>query len=230
VCLRKVFSHEVRNILQFKSHKGVASDGKARYILPPEGQPTNLPRYLGGKPTDDPEHGRKSPDDTKYWDEGWYLWKTNSFLGVYNTIAQMPNNLDVQDQQEAAKRAKRKLRKEYEEFRKSGQTPTQDNKWLGPIIPPNLGPDPSSDSLLIPLPLDTGPLLEPILNLLSPTRHSIQLLNDNWTEGNFQKFGLRMWERTLTGDPLTLASRACGFAYEQWKNKGKADEDDKEET
>ncbi|KAJ7502922.1 hypothetical protein B0H11DRAFT_1986997 [Mycena galericulata] len=229
ICLRKVFSHEVRNILQFKSHKDIGPDGKARYPLPPEGQPINLPRYLGGKPSDDPEHGRKSPGDTKYWDEGWYLWKTNSFVGVYNNISRMPYNLEGQARQESVKKAKRELWKEYQEFLRSGQPRTEENKWLGPVVPPYYGPDPAPDSLLVQLPLESGPILEPIYRVLAPARHSLQLLHDNFTQGNYEKFALRAWDKAWTGDPFTLASRACSFGYEQWKKKGKdSDEDDKE--
>ncbi|KAJ7690753.1 hypothetical protein B0H17DRAFT_1064680 [Mycena rosella] len=229
VCIRKVFSHEVRNILQFKSHREVDADGKARYPLPKEGQPINLPRYLGGKPTDDPEHGRKSPADIKYWDEGWYLWKTNSFLGVYSSIHMMPKTLEAQGLEESQKKAKRQLYKEYQEFLRSGQPRTQENKWLGPIVPPNFGPDPAPESLLVHIPLDSGPLFEPIYNVLAPAQHSLQLFHENWSAGNYQKFAQRVWNKTWTGEPITLASRACNFGYEQWKNKNKGpDEDDKE--
>ncbi|KAJ7106026.1 hypothetical protein C8R43DRAFT_1045884 [Mycena crocata] len=229
VCIRKVFSHEVRNIVQFKSHKEVGPDGKARYPLPQEGQPINLPRYLGGKPTDDPEYGRKSPGDTKYWDEGWYLWKTSSFLGVYNSISQMPNSLEEQGKLDEAKKFKREQWKEYQTFLRSGQPRTLENKWLGPVVPPNFGPDAAPDSLLIELPIESGPLLEPIYNVLAPAKLVLGLFHDNLTAGNYQKFARRAWDKTWTGEPFTLANRACSFGYEQWKNKGKGeDEDDKE--
>ncbi|KAJ7244177.1 hypothetical protein B0H12DRAFT_812591 [Mycena haematopus] len=231
VCIRKVFSHEVRNILQFKSHRDIGPDGKARYPLPAEGQPIHLPRYLGGKPIEDPEYGRKAPEDTKYWDEGWYFWKTSSFRGVFNSITHMHYNLDRQVKIEAMKQEKRKLWKEYQEFVKSGEPPTEENKWLGRVVPPNFGPDETLDSLLVPLPLDSGPLLQPIYQVLSPAHHSLQLFRDNLTEGNYQKFALRLWDKAQTGEPFTLASRAWNFGLEQWKNKGKgSDEDDKEES
>ncbi|KAJ7076853.1 hypothetical protein B0H15DRAFT_862960 [Mycena belliarum] len=223
VCLRKVFSHEVRNILQFKSHKDVGADGKARYPLPQEGQPIHLPRYLGGRPTDDPEHGRKSPADIKYWDEGWYVWKTNTCLGVYRSISLMPKTLEGQVKADLHVKAQRQQWKEYQEFVRSGQPP--ENKWLGPVIPPNLGPDPAPESLLVHLPLESGPLLEPLYHLLAPAGHSLQLFHDNIREGNYQKFARRVWGKAWTAEPYTLASRACGFGYEQWKNK---DDDDKE--
>ncbi|KAF7362186.1 hypothetical protein MVEN_00564700 [Mycena venus] len=136
VCIRKVFSHEVRNILQFQSHRDIGPDGKARYPLPAEGQPLHLPRYLGGKSIEDPEYGRKAPEDTKYWDEGWYFWKTTSFLGVYNSISQMQNNLDKQVRLEAAKQEKRKLWKEYQEFLKSGGGTDRGEQMAGPRSSP----------------------------------------------------------------------------------------------
>ncbi|KAJ7125063.1 hypothetical protein C8R44DRAFT_703098 [Mycena epipterygia] len=229
VCLRKVFSHEVRNILQFKSHRDVGPDGKARYPLPQEGQPIHLPRYLGGRPTDDPEHGRKSPADTKYWEEGWYLWKTTSIVGVFNSITLMPRTLEAQGIQESIRKAKRQEWKDYQDFLRSGQPRTEENKWLGPVVPPNFGPDPAPESLLVHLPLDSDPLLEPIYHVLGPAHRSLQLFHDNFTAGNYQKFALRVWDKAWTGEPFTLASRACNFGYEQWKNKGKgSDEDDNE--
>ncbi|KAJ7350440.1 hypothetical protein DFH08DRAFT_861464 [Mycena albidolilacea] len=229
VCIRKVFSHEVRNILQFQSHHDIGPDGKARYPLPPEGQPLHLPRYLGGKPIEDPEHGRRAPEDTKFWDEGWYFWKTTNFLGVYSSISQMQNNLERQVRQEESKQTKRKQWLEYQEFLKTGEAPTMENKWMGPVVPPNFGPDAAPDSLLVPLPLETDPLLQPLYQLLAPAQHSVQLFRDNLAEGNYRKFALRVWDKALTGEPFTLASRACSFGYEQWKNKSKeSDDDDKE--
>ncbi|KAJ7496974.1 hypothetical protein FB451DRAFT_1209466 [Mycena latifolia] len=228
VCLRKVFSHEVRNILQFRSHREIGPDGKARYPLPPEGQPIHLPRYLGGRPTDDPEHDRKSPADVKYWEEGWYLWKTNNWLGVYRSIHLMPKTLETQALDDLQKKASRQRWKEYQEFLQSGLPRTEENKWLGPIIPPNYGPDPTPESLLVHLPLDSGPLLEPLYHVLAPAHHSLQLFQDNFSAGNYQKFARRVWDKAWTGEPFTLASRACGFGYEQWKNKNKGPDDDKE--
>ncbi|KAF8178581.1 hypothetical protein K438DRAFT_1266119 [Mycena galopus ATCC 62051] len=148
LCIRKVFSHEVRNILQFQSHRDIGPDGKARYPLPAEGQPIHLPRYLGGKPIDDPEYGRKAPEDTKYWDEGWYFWKTTSFLGVFGSINHMQYNLDQQTRIEKIKQENRKRWLEYQEFLQSGEPRTEENKWLGHVVPPNHGPDPAPDSLL----------------------------------------------------------------------------------
>ncbi|KAJ6576828.1 hypothetical protein B0H10DRAFT_2101689 [Mycena sp. CBHHK59/15] len=224
MCIRKVFPHEVRNIIQFKSHQDVGPDGKARYPLPVEGQPINLPRYLGGKPSDDPEHGRKSPDDTKYWDEGWYLWKTNGASGVWANISQMHNSLEGQGVANS-----REVWKDYQDFLRSGTPPVP--KWLGPSVPPYPGSESDlNDSLLVHLPLETGPLLEPIQRVLAPAHRALELFHDNFTSGNYRKFSLRVWDKALTKDPLTLAQRACNFAYEQWKDKDRPDEDDKEKA
>ncbi|KAJ7072620.1 hypothetical protein C8F01DRAFT_255164 [Mycena amicta] len=227
VCVRKVFSHEVRNIVQFKSHKAIDSDGKARYPLPAEGQPANLPAYLGGKQIEDPEHGRKSPGDVKYWDEGWYFWKSTNFIGSHDTISRLPLNLETQARHDATRTVRRKVWEEYQDFVRSGRPRTQENKWIGPVVPPNVGPDVSSQALLVPLPLDTEPLLEPIYHLLEPTQHSLQLLQENWNDGHFRKFRSAGLGEVVVGEPYALVSRAYNFAYEQW-NKGKTDEDDKE--
>ncbi|KAF7321574.1 hypothetical protein MKEN_00678400 [Mycena kentingensis (nom. inval.)] len=228
VCIRKVFSHEVRNIVQFKSHKELGPDGKARYPLPPEGQPINLPTYLGGRQIEDEEHGRKSPGDVKYWDEGWYIWKTTNYIGTNDIISHMPLNLESQRRLAAARSNKRKMWEDYKEFIKSGQPRTLENKWLGPVVPPNIGSDPSSDALLVPIPLDTEPLLQPLYHLLEPTQHSLGLLQENWRDGHFQKFGRRVWEKSQTKEPYQLVSRAYNFAYDQWKKKD-ADEEDETE-
>nr|GAT57813.1 predicted protein [Mycena chlorophos] len=228
ICIRKVFSHEVRNIVNFKNHKEIWADGKARYPLPPEGQPINLPPYLGGRQIEDPEYGRKSPGDVKYWDEGWYLWKSSSFMGSHDTISRLPLNLPTQMRQEASRKDKRRVWQEYQDFLRSGKPPTSENKWLGPVVPPNVGPDASSEALLVPLPLDTEPLLEPIYHLLQPAQYSLQLLQENWNDGYFRKFGVRMWDKSRSGEPYELVSRAYSFAYDQWKSKGKTDEDEKE--
>lgn len=79
--------------------------------------------------------------------------------------------------------------------------------------------------LLIPLPLDTEPLLEPIYHLLEPTQHSLRILSDNWNDGQFGKFGGRVWEKAWSAEPYKLVSRAYNFAHEQW-NKNKTDEDE----
>ncbi|KAF7315206.1 hypothetical protein MIND_00035000 [Mycena indigotica] len=228
VCIRKVFSHEVRNVIQFKSHKEIGADGKARYPLPSEGQPINLPSYLGGKQIEDPEHGRKSPGDVKYWDEGWYFWKSTTFLGAHDIISRLPLNLESQTRQEEIRIAKRKVWQDYQAFLRAGRPKSEENRWIGPVVPTNVGPDVSSQALLVPLPLDTEPLLQPIHHLLEPTRHSLELLQENWNDGHFRKFGQRVWEKSLSGEPYALVSRAYNFAYEQWKNKDNNDDDDTE--
>lgn len=137
MCLRKVFSHEVRNILQFKSHKELGADGKARYPLPPEGQPINLPAYLGGRQIEDPEHGRKSPGDVRYWDEGWYLWKSTHPAASIQSMTRLPMNLPAQQRATADRIARSQTWDDYQTFLKSGQPPTLENRWLGPVVPPS---------------------------------------------------------------------------------------------
>ena len=51
------------------------TEGQAKYPLPVERQSANLPHYLGGNAVDGVEGRPKvMPGETKYWDEGWYLW------------------------------------------------------------------------------------------------------------------------------------------------------------
>lgn len=89
VCIRKVFPHEVRNILSYKSHPNVGTDGLAKYPLPPEGQPQNLPKMLGGKRVDDSEGSQKQNHNPKHWKEGWYLWTSNTMLGAFERMETM---------------------------------------------------------------------------------------------------------------------------------------------
>jgi len=230
VCIRKVFTHEVRDIVQFKSHRAVGPDGKARYPLPSEGQPTNLPRYLGGKTSEEPEDGKRPADDTKHWDEGWYLWKTNSFGGVLHGMHNMRFNLEQQAAVDARVSSMREVWKDYQDFLRSGQPRSLENKWLGPIVPPAPFPDHTDQSLLVHLPLDTDPLFAPIRKVLGPSQRALQLMHENFTEGNYQKFALRVYDKAWTGEPLTLAKRAWGFAVEQWKDKDKGSDEDENQA
>jgi hypothetical protein len=99
ICLRRVFAHEVKNVLSYNRHANVGPDGKAKYLLPAEGQPNNLPRILGGVASgeDDVEAAKKPVGPTKYWDEGWYLWTGNTRKAMHEKTVTM--RLSLQNQQ-----------------------------------------------------------------------------------------------------------------------------------
>jgi len=101
LCVRKVFPHEVRNVIAFKQHKQVDQSGKAAYPLPTEGQPANLPRILGGKPPED--HSNHNP---KNWDEGLYLWTGKGPTAAHQKIDSM--SLDFEHQRQVVEMRERR--------------------------------------------------------------------------------------------------------------------------
>ncbi len=142
LCVRRVFAHEVRNILAFRRHQDTDDDGKAKYPLPAEGQPVNVPRFLGGKPPDpDADHPVPIPPK-KYWDEGWYLWTTKSTHASVEKLATMNFDLQRQARRESYKEKRRATWQEYEQFLENNQTDSPEgSKWWGAIVPPRPFPD-----------------------------------------------------------------------------------------
>ena len=134
-----MFPHEVRNVPNFKNHRNIGPDGKAKYPLPDEGQPKNIPKLLGGKKGDDPdEAGERKPEDTKYWDEGWYLWMGKGRWIAHERTGKMMLDLEHQHRLETLKGKKRKEataevgnKKSNEQVQTEGAPP---KKW-GYVIP-----------------------------------------------------------------------------------------------
>ncbi|KAF5335865.1 hypothetical protein D9757_015166 [Collybiopsis confluens] len=101
MCIRKVFPHEVKNILSFKTHSFVDSDGKAKYALPPEGQTELIPPILGGtkgkdvtRDTQDSSSSKPSTKpETRYWDTGYYLFSSSSVFGTVEHFFSMTQDL-----------------------------------------------------------------------------------------------------------------------------------------
>jgi hypothetical protein len=89
ICLRRVFAHEVRNVMGFDRHRRAQADGTAKYPLPKEGQPRPL----------DAEDSLKKllPEDTRYWEEGWYIWHTKGKWAGIEKIDLMHRNLGEQE-------------------------------------------------------------------------------------------------------------------------------------
>lgn len=163
VCIRHVFAHEVRNVLNFPRHKLLGPDGRAKYPLPPEGQPKNLPRYLGGKPAEDPDEPpetSRSGENVKYWDDGWYFWASRSHAAAALQIMRMDLNIPKQDRLVRTEEKQREVWAEYQAALQAGQHPSQSRvvvvntpspnstssdggKWWGPIEPPYPWPDTS---------------------------------------------------------------------------------------
>ncbi|KAF9075577.1 hypothetical protein BDP27DRAFT_1315302 [Rhodocollybia butyracea] len=114
ICIRKVFPHEVQNILSFKRHSNVQmekdKDGnmKAKYPLPLEGQAAHVPRILGGKKVATANVEDSSPEkkpvpfppnldpknpDTRFWNTGYYLFSSSNVYGTLEHLSSM--HLDV---------------------------------------------------------------------------------------------------------------------------------------
>jgi hypothetical protein len=126
LCIRKVFPHEVRNIISFKRHSKVDEEGKAVYPLPAEGQPVNLPRLLGGKvpeETDDGEQLHPSParpSETKNWQEGWYLWTSGSRKAALERLQLMSFDLEKQERYQQHQEQRQELWEEYQDKLRQG--------------------------------------------------------------------------------------------------------------
>ncbi|KAJ3496825.1 hypothetical protein NLJ89_g10431 [Agrocybe chaxingu] len=233
VCIRKVFPHEVRNVLSFKRHSNVSVDGKAKYPLPAEGQSTNLPRLLGGTSKDDSDDNPKASGapPTKYWDEGWYLWTGKGRWASMQKTEKMMFDLGRQQQLEATRESRREIWQDYEDRLKQNSGESSERlqpagQWWGPIIPPKTMSDAGSPSLLVPLPPEFPSLTEKISKLLAPTHHALGILQESITSGEQKEFALRVWEKAQTEEPFVLASRSLSRAWETWTKRDVPEEDD----
>ncbi|KIK60281.1 hypothetical protein GYMLUDRAFT_73751 [Collybiopsis luxurians FD-317 M1] len=189
VCIRKVFPHEVKNILSFKTHSFVDNQGKAKYVLPPEGQSEHVPKIFGGTRGKDvvgdgedraDSSSSKSPanPETRYWDTGYYLFSTSSVFGTVEHYVSMNQDLSkLASTQKRQDRIKREwleyqdwlernggtegLEKMEDELFNDGKSLQTDEakKYWGHRPPRRPGPDSLSSSLLVPLPPSPPSLL-----------------------------------------------------------------------
>ncbi|KAK0472309.1 hypothetical protein EDD18DRAFT_1231775 [Armillaria luteobubalina] len=210
LCIRRIFAHEVRNIVSFRRHQ--------------DGQPVNMPRYLGGKgstdtddePTPQPERSR----GTKYWDEGWYLWTSSSHISSVEKIQMM---------KEHYKEQRKATWQEYQQFIERNAQPVhsplpdgEHNKWWGAIVPPPPIPiHRESHSLLIPLPPH---------KLLQPTRRVLTIFRDSLVAGEHLTFAGMVWRKAWTKEPYFLVRRTLDTARDMWKGAGKDDNDDEKDS
>ncbi|KXN85311.1 hypothetical protein AN958_11411 [Leucoagaricus sp. SymC.cos] len=236
LCVRKVFPHEVRNVIAFKRHQKLDQNGKAPYPLPAEGQAANLPRILGGKPPEDPEdpdYKPRPPEPPKTWDEGWYLWTGKGRLVAHEKMDSMSFDFERQRRVAAMKEKRKEVWQDYQDSLRQQNSAQDDNMrlWV-PNVPPRPLPDTSSQSLLVPLPPDFPPFWERINKLLAPSVRVLGILRDSIKSGEQVQFAQRVWEKAWTDEPFVLASRTFSKAYEHWKEKDEAadEEDDKKNS
>lgn len=253
-----MFPHEVRNIIAFKKHKQVDPNGNASYPLPTEGQPTNLPRILGGKTPEDPEdpdYKPHPPAPPKAWETGLYLWTGKGRQAAHAKLDSMSLDFERQQRLATMKDKRREVWQEYQDSLRQqnpngGPVQNDDIRLWVPNVPPRPLPDTrcvcsfapqlssakgiqySSQSLLVPLPPDFPPFWERINKLLAPSFRVLDILRDSIRSGEQKQFAQRVWEKAWTNEPLLLASRTFTGAYERWKEKDNAadEEDDKKNS
>lgn len=89
ICLRKVYPHEVTDYLL---GKGWRTQQTKNIPLPPEGQPVQE-HFI-----DESESSTKADEDeTRYWEQGWYLWTTSSNKNAVEKLLLMSQSLKSQD-------------------------------------------------------------------------------------------------------------------------------------
>ncbi|KAG6866383.1 hypothetical protein C0991_004666 [Blastosporella zonata] len=238
MCIRRVFAHEIKNLIAFKTHRNIGQDGKAMYPLPFEGQPANVPRWLGGKPpreedTEDDElpQVKQPPQPIKYWDEGWYLWTSQNRFAIHDKLESMRHDLGRQQQTVKQQEERREVWQEYQDhLQKEDQTPQVEGKWWGPIVPPRPLPEFRSQSMLVPLPPDLPPFWQSMTNLLAPTRKALNIFQESLESGEQRELAGRVWEKARTTEPFVLAGRVFDTWYQLLKDADPPSDDDKKST
>ncbi|KAF9228365.1 hypothetical protein BS17DRAFT_773581 [Gyrodon lividus] len=226
ICLRKVYPHELTNFL-FHGRTGQQRQESDHFPLPPEGQPGSQNRR------DDFD----SPDDTRYWEEGWYLWTSRSSWAAQEKLGLMSQNLASQDDWQRYKdNFERRSETEWAEKRLRGVPIARGNPGFfrieidglvsGEIAPSDRPEFPWHKSWLTPLPPPLSPLIEPIRNLLAPTTRVMEIFGQSFESGSQRDFAFRMWEKAHSPEPFILARNVCRKVWEKWK-EGPPDSDDK---
>ncbi|EAU91468.1 hypothetical protein CC1G_01957 [Coprinopsis cinerea okayama7 len=235
ICIRKVFPHEVRNIVSFKRHSNVDAEGKAHYPLPAEGQPVNLPRLLGGKAPEDPDDqpsSSKSSPNTRNWEEGWYLWTSSSRRAALERMQLMSFDLEKQNAYRQQQEQRKEVWQDFQDRLKQGGVDKEElaqrygGKFSGSIFPPHVSPEDRAKSMLLHIPPEWPSLWERIDKLLAPSRQVLSIFKESLLSGEHKQFALRVWEKARTDEPFVLARRTLTRTYERWKEKDATDEDD----
>ncbi|KAG6809306.1 hypothetical protein H0H92_000764 [Tricholoma furcatifolium] len=243
ICIRKVFAHEVKNIIAGKTHRNLGPDGKAMYPLPAEGQSANIPRWLGGKPPtedldddgeeDESHHLRHkpAPEPVKYWDEGWYLWTTQNRFAIHEKLDSMKRGLAAQEKMNQHHQNRRELWQEYQEHLEKGDQSAESSKWWGPIVPPRPFPDyDRSESLLLQIPPETPPFWNSISKLLGPTQKALNIFHESIKSGEQREFAARAWEKACSAEPFNVAIQAFSIWAKLVKDAETSSGDDKKST
>jgi len=231
--VRKVFPHEVRNIVSYKAHRNADAEGKASYPLPLEGQPASLPRLLGGKAPDNEDDPRPSPLPNNTWQEGTYFWTSTSMPATLEKLRMMNLDLEKQGHVQTMQSQRAEVWQDYDDRVKQG-TSRRDlaarygKQAKGPVmpVPPLVSEAERAKSMLLRIPPEWPSLSERIGKLLAPSKHALAIFRESLMSGEQRDFAFRVRDKALTGEPWDLASKTITKAYERWKSREPADEDD----
>ena len=225
ICLRKVHPHEVADYLLGKGWRTQQTD---KIPLPPEGQPVQE-QYL-----DEPEASTKpDEDETRFWEQGWYLWTTSSNKNAAEKMLLMSQSLKSQDRY-----LQEKLRRESEEHNDRirleqlrGRIRVEVDGTLSSVPPPDYlqyhwcvntscvtwcrrsWGDRQSSSLTQ-IPTSLRPLFDPIRRVLAPAAKVLDIYRRSFESGSQREFARRVLEKARSPDPFILGRRLCKKAWE----------------
>ncbi|KAG8221325.1 hypothetical protein J3R82DRAFT_1493 [Butyriboletus roseoflavus] len=208
ICLRKVYPHEVTDYLL---GKGWRTQQTNNIPLPPEGQPVQE-RYI-----DESEPSTKSDEDeTRYWEQGWYLWTTSSNKNAVEKLLLMSQSLKSQDHylQDKFHRAKNEQNEQMWIRQLHGQIRVELDGTLSSIPPSDYLQYHWQNSSLTQIPTSLRPVFDPMRRLLAPTAKVLDILRRSFESGSQREFARRMLEKGRSPEPFILGRRLCKKAWE----------------
>jgi len=208
ICLRKVYPHEVTDYLL---GKGWRTQQTNNIPLPPEGQPLQE-HYV-----DESEASTKpDEDETRYWEQGWYLWTTSSNKNAVEKLLLMSQNLKFQDRY-----LQDKLHKDKDEQNEQmwieqahGRIRVELDGTLSSIPPSDYLHYHWQSSSLTQIPSSLRPLFDPMRRLLAPTAKVLDIFRRSYESGSQREFARRVLEKGRSPDPFILGRRLCKKAWE----------------
>ncbi|EGO00944.1 hypothetical protein SERLA73DRAFT_105438 [Serpula lacrymans var. lacrymans S7.3] len=242
ICLRRVFAHEVKRVVAHDNASKLHGASSRLFPLPPEGQPgSSRPlRQDPGHFSEDHELSPPytSPEDTRYWEEGWYLWTSKSRWAAQEKFDLMTCDLHRQDQWQRYKTDKSKQEPVHRAYGNEGLECKQRDKHCGNGYDVSAGMSSSSaedsakwvawqESTMVHLPPRLPSVYEPLNHLLAPTFKVISLIGQSFDSGVYAQLAQRTWEKARSPDPFILAENVCKKMWEKWK-EGPPDDADSE--
>ncbi|KAF9012475.1 hypothetical protein BDQ17DRAFT_1537325 [Cyathus striatus] len=203
-CIRKVFLHEVRNVLSSKKHDNIGPDGRAQYPLPPVGQPAHRSRH-SGKP-DGTENAHQLP--TSYWKEGWYLWMGKSNVSLINKIVTM--RMDLKEEHDYAMKEEN-LRQQWLVHQKRAKQGAPDPPAMQIIT----YPETIDSSVLKPIQLELPPIFYRMNRTLEKSRSALNLTHQAVKSGDIFVI---IKDKAFSRDPFIAAKKVLSIVYERWKD------------